>query len=67
MIGFDIKLELRKENRGLFRVPQSFIEGIERRGKGTLHIHMIVFLAGFLQDSNEMVKMRLKMSLLKIV
>ncbi len=57
MIGFDMKSKLPKQKGGLFGVPQAFVGGIESQGKGTLHVHMIVFLAGFPRDSDEMVKM----------
>ncbi len=56
-IGFDMKSKLPKENGGLFRVPLAFVGGIESQGKGTLHIPMIVFLAGFPRGSDEMVNM----------
>ncbi len=36
---------------GLFGVPQAFVGGIESQGKGTLHVHLVVFLAGFPRDS----------------
>ncbi len=52
-----MKSKLPKETGGLFGVPQAFVGGIESQGKGTLHVHMIVFLEGFPRDSDEMVKM----------
>ncbi len=57
MLGFDMKSKLPKQKGGFFGVPQAFAGGIESQGKGTLHVHMIVFLAGFPRDSDEMVKM----------
>ncbi len=52
-----MKSKLPKENGGLFGVPQAFVGGIDSQCRGTLHVHMIVFLAGFSRDSDEMVKM----------
>ncbi len=53
MIGFDLKTKLPRKQGGLFGVPRAFIGGIESQGKGTLHVHLIVFLAGFPKDSDE--------------
>ncbi len=43
-----------------FEVPQVFVGGIESQGKGTLHVYMIVFLAGIPRDSDKMVEMIVK-------
>ncbi len=56
MIGFDMKSKFPKKG-GVFGVPQALVGGIESQGKGTLHVHMILFLAGFPRDSNETVKL----------
>ncbi len=42
-----------KKARCLFGVRRAFIGGIESQGKGTLHVHLIVLLAGFPKDSDE--------------
>ncbi len=52
-----MKSKLPKEKGGLFGVPQAFFGGIESQGKGTLHIHVILFLAEFPRDADEMVKL----------
>ncbi len=54
MIGFDLKTKLPRKQGGLFGVPLAFIGGIESQGKGTLHVHLIVFLAGFPKTSDEL-------------
>ncbi len=43
-----------------FGVPQAFVGSIESQGIGTLHVHMIVFLAGFPRDSDKMLEMMVK-------
>ncbi len=65
MIGVHMKAKLPKEKRSLFGVPQEYVGGIESQGKGTLHVHMIVFLAGFPRDSEKMVEMMVKDALFK--
>ncbi len=42
------------------RVPQAFFGDLEIQGKGSLHVHMIVFLAGFHRDSDKIVEMMVK-------
>ncbi len=42
-----------KEKRRSFGIPQGFVGGIESQNKGTLHVHMIVFLAGFPRVADE--------------
>ncbi len=51
MIGFDMKTKLPQQNVGLFGIPQAFMGGIESQVKGTLHVHIAVFLAGFPRDT----------------
>ncbi len=52
-----MKSKLPKRKGGFFGVLQAFFGGIESQGKGTLHVHMIVFLAGVARDSDIIVKM----------
>ncbi len=53
MIGFDLNTKLPRKKGGLFGVPWAFIGGIESQGKGTLNVHLIVFLAGFPKTSDD--------------
>ncbi len=53
MIGFDLTTKLPRKQGALFGVPWAFIDGIESQGKGTLHVHLIVFRAGFPKTSDE--------------
>ncbi len=41
-------------------MPQAFVKGIKRKGKGTLHVHIIVFFAGFPRDSDANVEMMIE-------
>ncbi len=43
-----------------FGVPKAFFGGVESQGKGTLHVHMIVFLAGVPRDSDKILEMMVK-------
>ena len=46
-MGFNIETKLPRKQGGLLGVPRAFFGGIESQGKGTLHVHLVVFLAGF--------------------
>ncbi len=56
MIGFDMKSKLPKQKGGLFGVPRHLLEVLKAKVKELCMFHMIVFLAGFPRDSDEMVK-----------
>ncbi len=56
VIRFDMKSKLPIDKGDLLRATQALVGGIENRGKGTLHVHMI-FLTGLQRASNKMVEM----------
>ena len=53
ILGFDMETKLPRKCGGLFGVPRAFVGGIECQGIGTLHVHLVVFLAGFPNDMEE--------------
>ena len=52
ILGFDMEKCKPKKRRGLLGVVKAFVGGIESQGKGTLHAHLIIFIAGFPRDSS---------------
>ena len=60
ILGFDLKTKLPRKNGGLFGVVKAFVGGIETQGKGTLHVHLVAFLAGFPRTIESMVNKALK-------
>lgn len=47
IIGWDVKLESSTECPGLFGHPNAFSAAIEEQGRGTLHVHMLIWSIPF--------------------
>jgi len=53
IVGFDRKKKRPRRRGGLFGVAKAFIAGIEIQAKQTLHIHSVIYLAGFPRNCEE--------------
>ena len=56
ILGFDMETKMPRKGGGLFGIPRAFVGGIECQGKGTLNVHLVVFLAGFPNNMEETVE-----------
>ncbi len=55
-----MKTKMPQTNGGLFGASQAFFGGIKSQGKGTLHVLLVVFSAGFPRDSGTIVELIVK-------